>query len=786
MSLATTLVPSFIRRSYLAKFVLAILVVVLVMSVVGAGSYVYVDNTVQDDANTQLKTTAEMQADEISSWMESLSVQTRTASASPVLQEGNPQEVQAHLVEEQARMGVNVRAIHYLDTESDEIVTSTTAAYRDRPLADLEEPWSDHDFDSEFMLDEEVWHTPEAYESPTLEDQVMAFASPVQDRDDRVVVVIGTLEYQIEQLQEDDTAQSTLILDAEGNDVFQADHAAVDADEEALEAALGGRSQLVTDEQRVHSYVPVSDTQWIAVSSVPTEEAYGVAASVGNNILLMLALNLGVLSLIGVVLGRQTVGPVTTLRDRAASMEAGDLEVDLETTRTDEIGQLFDGFDAMRTSLREQIEEAEAAREEAEQKREEATEAQREAEAAEREAEEEREEIERMTRHLERKAEEFSTTMAACADGDLTRRLDPESESDAMTDIAVAFNEMVGRLEETTADVRAFADEVAAASEQVTASTQEVQAASQQVSESIQEISDGAENQNESLQTVDREMENLSTTTEEIAASSSEVAEMASQMAETGRNGREAAKEAIDGMHEIEAESEEAVEAIRDLETKMAQVDELVELITDIARETNMLALNANIEAARGDTADGAGFDVVATQVKELAEDTRSTAEDIEDRLDRINDRTSETVADVERTATRISEHVDSVEDAATALDEIADRAENTNDGVQEISAATQQQAASTQEILAMISSATEIAESTAEESQSVAAAAEEQTSALSEVSESASSLADQASQLSETLDHFELGRGADDRGTGDDGDRPSVIEPGLGEDADD
>ncbi|AFZ73173.1 methyl-accepting chemotaxis protein [Natronobacterium gregoryi] len=757
MSLATTLIPSFVRRSYLAKFVLAILVVVLVMSVVGAGSYVFVDNTVQEDANAELETTAEMQADEISSWMESLSVQTRTASDSPILQDGDPQEVQAHLVEEQARMGVNVRAIHYLDTDSDEVVTSTTAAYRDRPFTDLEEPWSDHDFDAEFLLDEEIWHTPEAYESPTLDDQVMAFASPVTDRDDRVVVVIGTLEYQIEQLQQDDISQSTVILDADGNDVFQADHVAVDADDESLEAALGGRIQLLSDDDRVHSYVPVSNTQWVAVSSIPTDEAYGVAASVGNNILLMIAFNLGALSLIGVVLGRQTVGPITTLRDRAAAMEAGNLDVDLETNRTDEIGQLFDGFDSMRTSLREQIEEAEAAREEAEQKQEEATEAQSEAEKAKREAEAEREELERMTNHLERKAEEFSTTMAACADGDLSRRLDPESESDAMTDIAVAFNGMVDQLESTVADVKAFANEVAAASEQVTASAQEVQAASQQVSESVQEISDGAENQNESLQTVDREMESLSTTTEEIAASSNEVADMASRMAETGRDGREAAEEAISGMHEIEDESEEAVDAIRDLETKMAQVDELVELITDIARETNMLALNANIEAARGDGSDGAGFDVVATQVKELAADTKSTAEEIEDRLDRINDQTAETVADVERTAARISEHVDSVEDAATALDEIATHAENTNDGIQEISAATEQQTASTQEILAMISSATEIAESTAEESQSVAAAAEEQTSALSEVSQSASSLANQASQLSETLDQFEL-----------------------------
>ncbi|MFP8955230.1 methyl-accepting chemotaxis protein [Natrialbaceae archaeon A-CW3] len=545
----------------------------------------------------------------------------------------------------------------------------------------------------------------------------------------------------------DEGEESTVVMDPSGNAFFEEydeseiDFSAVEHEGSvftigepgsALGAAVGdsfenepyiASASRVTEESPFVVMVHTPESQ--AYGFVQDVQEYGVYASIGGILLVML---------IGGVVGRNTSRSIDRLTSKAEQMEDGDLDVEFETQRIDSIGRLYGGFANMRDSLKAQIQNAQEAREEAEQAR---------------------AETEAINRHLEAKADEYRGVMQTCAAGDLTARMDADTDNEAMEDIALEFNAMVAELEETTAQVKAFATEVATASEQVTASSEEVRSASEQVTESVQEISDGAERQNRSLQSVNHEMNGLSTTIEQIAASSNQVADIAERTAQTGKHGRKAAQDAIEGMNEIGDESKTAVEEIERLEAEMEQIDELIEFITEVAEQTNMLALNANIEAARsGDS--GEGFSVVAAEVKELAEETKDAAEDIESILGTIQEQTERTATEVQLTSDRVAEHTDSVERAADALDEIAEYATETNTGVQEISAASEEQAASTQEVVSMVDEAATISEETTAESENVAAAAEEQTTALTEVSRSASDLANQAAQLSEALDRFD------------------------------
>jgi methyl-accepting chemotaxis protein len=353
------------------------------------------------------------------------------------------------------------------------------------------------------------------------------------------------------------------------------------------------------------------------------------------------------------------------------------------------------------------------------------------------------------------KAREYSEVMEACADGDLSRRLDPDAECDAMQRLAHAFNDMLAELEATVGGLKNFADEVATYSHEVRLSTEEVRDGSEQVTSSLRDISERAADQNDNLQSAALEMNRFSTTIQEIASSSTEVADLSQRTAETGRTGREAAREAIEGMNQIEDESEDTVEEIERLAAEVEQIDELIDFITEIAEQTNMLALNANIEASRAGEY-GQGFAAVAREIKELAEGTKEAAEDIEQRLARIQSQTDRAVSEVRETSERISDNTASVENAAQALDEIANYAQETNAGVQQISETTEQQVDSTKEVVDVVEDAAQSSEETTTESESVAAAAEAQTMALAEVSASAKALATQATRLSEALQPFE------------------------------
>ncbi|MFC6951970.1 methyl-accepting chemotaxis protein [Halorubellus litoreus] len=759
-------VPDAIRRRYALKFGIVMLCLGVVVAGIGVAATTQVQNEVQNGAKAEYEQVARQESAKLATWNERNLQLATHLSGTLAVRQGDGDAIDALFQNRTDRPGIY--RIDYVDLQAGEVVVSTRRA-EGRSLSELDVEDADR---LRRVATSDGGGFYGAYERNSVEAMTYAAATPDGDHAVLVTMDAGTVATDLDGATENGAVavidpEKRIVFDSEseeGTGKFLSTYETGRADQyvQARSESAGFSQSLVTgpasgvlvgddgyglpQETYLAGYSPVEGTDWVVVVHEPTGTAFGFVKDVQQYGLLVTGGIVVLIGLVGLVLGRNTVRSVDDLRRKAGRMEDGDLNVDFDTHRIDAIGQLYVGFASMRDALRDQIREAQEAREAAE--------------AARAEAEE-------MNEHLEQKADEYSAVMQACADGDLTERMRPESESAAMRSIAVEFNEMVAEIEATTAEVKAFASEVATASEEVTASSEEVRSASQQVTESIQEISDGAERQNESLQSVSGEMEQLSTTTEEIAASSNEVADIAERTAQTGREGREAAEAAIEGMAELESESESAVAAIEDLENEMSEIDELIEFIGDIAKETNMLALNANIEASRGSaeaSGDGdEGFAVVAQEVKELASETKDAAEDIEARLERIQDQTEHTAGEVQQTADRVAEHTQSVRDAAGALDEIAEYAAETNDGVQEISAATEQQAASTEEVVAMVDDAATISEETTAESENVAAAAEEQTTALTEVSNSASSLSEQASQLSAALDRFDTAAAPED-----------------------
>ncbi|MCU4742375.1 methyl-accepting chemotaxis protein [Natronoglomus mannanivorans] len=749
------LTPRAIRRSYALKFAIALLVLGASVGAVGIVGTMQIQSEVESNVHDEHATLAKQEAQSLYAWNGHNEETVEALSRTDAVQSGDVDRIQAFIEGEMRDREETERSsaqLHYISDDGTVLASSKTDVDRN-PVSTLEGEWIDE-------LDQHSGTSvTDAYRSGELggeQPRIAYVTDRFLDGDAVLAYTVPATRYS-SQLGGGDSGV-TMVVDDRNRVLFEETSGVLfetyDEENDATENAFAlesGRSDSlhagpasgiltsttgygIGEGEYVVGYAPVTGTEWAVLVHTPAEDAYGFVQDVQQYGLYASIAGVLLVGVVGAVIGRNTSRSIDRLTTKAARMEDGDLEVDLSSPRIDSIGRLYDGFATMRDSLKSQITAAEEARADAERAR---------------------AETERLNEHLEEKADEYADVMRAAGEGDFTARMDAESDNEAMAAIATTFNETIGEIERTTARLNAFANEVATASEQVTASAEEVRGASEQVSASIQEISDGADRQNDSLQSVTHEMDGLSTTIEQIAASSNEVADIAERTAETGKAGREAAQTAIEGMTELEAESDEAVAEIERLEDEVEQIDELIDFISSVAEQTNMLALNANIEAARTESADD-GFAAVAGEVKSLAQETKEAAEDIEERLTSIQRQTERTAEEVQSTSRRVAEHTDSVAHAVDALDEIAEYAAETNDGVQEISAASEQQAASTQEVVAMVDQAATISEETSAESETVAAAAEEQTVALTEVSRSASSLTTQASELSTALDEFE------------------------------
>ena len=153
-----------------------------------------------------------------------------------------------------------------------------------------------------------------------------------------------------------------------------------------------------------------------------------------------------------------------------------------------------------------------------------------------------------------------------------------------------------------------------------------------QIAKNAGKVSENAEKASQGVDQISKAMQDMSAAVEEITSSMESVSNLSKQTNDLSQSGAALAGKAEKSMGEISASSAKVYEIVSDVEKQMGEISKIVVLIRELANQTNLLALNAAIEAARAGDA-GRGFAVVATEVKSLAQESRNSAERIEEMI---------------------------------------------------------------------------------------------------------------------------------------------------------
>ena len=293
-------------------------------------------------------------------------------------------------------------------------------------------------------------------------------------------------------------------------------------------------------------------------------------------------------------------------------------------------------------------------------------------------------------------------------EGDLTRRLDT-GRTDEFGELSRWFNR--------------FVDNIHAIISQVAGTTGQVSAAATQLQSTAEQIATAAEEVACQSVTVATASEEMSATSNDIAHNCSLASEFSGRANQTASGGALVVQETLHGMQNIAERVQESARTVESLGARSDQIGEIVGTIEDIADQTNLLALNAAIEAARAGE-QGRGFAVVADEVRALADRTTRATKEIGGMIKAIQGETSGAVNSMENGVREVEKGMESSRKSGEALQQIVDAINEVSMQVHQIATAAEEQTAVTGEISSNIHQITDVVHDTARGAHDTAAAA--------------------------------------------------------------
>ena len=271
----------------------------------------------------------------------------------------------------------------------------------------------------------------------------------------------------------------------------------------------------------------------------------------------------------------------------------------------------------------------------------------------------------------------LTSKVVKLANGDLTIEIENIKRDDEIGTLVKSFNRMLFSLREQTTKIQEGTSELATAIVEISAAVSELAANSTETATAITEIS--------------TTMEEVKQTTHVAADKAAHVSETASRVSSISENGNKATHEAINGMTHIKEEMMALAENIVKLSGQTQSIGEIILTVNDLAEQSNLLAVNAAIEAAKAGEF-GKGFAVVAQEIKSLAEQSKASTRQVSGILNEIQQATSSAVMATERGSKAVEAGVHLSESAGEAISTLAESISESADATSQISASGKQQ----------------------------------------------------------------------------------------------
>ena len=349
---------------------------------------------------------------------------------------------------------------------------------------------------------------------------------------------------------------------------------------------------------------------------------------------------------------------------------------------------------------------------------------------------------------------QLSATAKELADLNLNVKILNPKGKDEIANLAQAFIAMKNRLTETMTIVATSANQIASSSQTLAESSHQTSEASNQIALTMNDIANGSTTQSDQAEQIVTMMQK---TIHEVA-NSLEKAEAtlnrAIQSTQIARKGEDAINEAIKHLNSVTQTVSYATDSIQKLGKRSEEIGGIITVITGIAEQTNLLALNAAIEAARAGE-QGKGFAVVASEVRQLAEQSSLASGQITNLIKDIQAETAVTVRTMESNLLAVEEQVHIISKGGNALKEIVEQVIETEQGVKEMKSAFTHVNDNSLNVQQAIHDISRIIEDSAAATEEIAATSEEQHATVAEISQNSEELAEISTNLQNEVKKF-------------------------------